>query len=59
MWEEATRSLHTDELLLFCGCIKESLDNCFDGVHAKPVSSVDEGRSPLRFSDKVAEKMRF
>lgn len=31
----------------------------FKGVHSKPVPTIDERRSPLRFLDKVAVKMRL
>ena len=32
------------------------MKNCF---HTKPVSAIDQRRSPLRFPNKVTQKMRF
>ena len=57
--EKVSESLLTNQLTVFCRRIKEPLDNRLNGIHAKPVTSVDEGRPPLGFPDKVAKKMRF
>lgn len=54
----STAQIHND-LLTIQIFLKKRLDRVLDGLHAKPVASVDQWASPLRFADKWSEEVRL
>ena len=41
---------------MLCVGRKKALDGLFHSSHTKPIASIDERRSPLKFSDKMTEE---